>query len=145
MEAYWGTGSIAPCILELGIKWRWVVSFTPPSLYPHCKSPWFPLERRLGGPPEPFWTRWWREKFPAFAGIRSPDHPARSPELYRWAILAPHCHCSFFYATTWKENDPVGSATMGDLLCCKICGFWVVTPCNDTVRYQQSRCARLVV
>jgi hypothetical protein len=22
MEAYWGTGSIAPCILELGIKWR---------------------------------------------------------------------------------------------------------------------------
>jgi len=27
-----------------------VVSFTPWPLYPHVKSPWYPLDRRLGGP-----------------------------------------------------------------------------------------------
>jgi hypothetical protein len=27
-----------------------VVSFTPRSLYPQGKSPWYPLDRRLGGP-----------------------------------------------------------------------------------------------
>jgi hypothetical protein len=29
MKAYWGCGCIAPRILELGIRWRWVVSLTP--------------------------------------------------------------------------------------------------------------------
>jgi len=27
-----------------------VVSFTPQPLYPQEKSPWYPLDRRLGGP-----------------------------------------------------------------------------------------------
>jgi hypothetical protein len=27
----------------------WVVSFTPRPLYPQGKSPWHPLDRRLGG------------------------------------------------------------------------------------------------
>jgi hypothetical protein len=31
-------------------EWRWVVSFTPRSLYPQRKSPWYPLDKRLGGP-----------------------------------------------------------------------------------------------
>jgi hypothetical protein len=45
--------------------------------------------------PEPVWTRWWREKFSALALTRTPDHPARSPALYHWAIPAPPkriCH-----------------------------------------------------
>jgi hypothetical protein len=29
------------------------------------------------------WKRWWREKFPAPAGTRTPDHPARSSALYQ--------------------------------------------------------------
>jgi hypothetical protein len=29
MKAYWGSGGIAPRILDLGTRWRWVVSFTP--------------------------------------------------------------------------------------------------------------------
>jgi hypothetical protein len=32
---------------------------------------------------------WWREKFPAPTGTRTPNHPARSPALYHWAIPAP--------------------------------------------------------
>jgi hypothetical protein len=43
----WGSGDIVPCILDLGTRWRWVVSFTPRPLYPEGKSP---LDRRVGGP-----------------------------------------------------------------------------------------------
>jgi hypothetical protein len=49
-KVYGGSGSIAPCILDLGTRWRWDVSFTPRPLYPQGKSPWYPFDRRLGGP-----------------------------------------------------------------------------------------------
>jgi hypothetical protein len=48
MKAYWGSENIAPRILDLGIRWRWVVSFTPRPLYPQRKR-WYPLDRRLSG------------------------------------------------------------------------------------------------
>jgi hypothetical protein len=50
MKAYWGSECTAPCILDLGTRWRWVVSFTSRTPYPQGKSPWYPLDRRLGGP-----------------------------------------------------------------------------------------------
>jgi hypothetical protein len=50
MRAYWRSGDIVPCILELGNRWRWVVSFTPQPLYPQGMSPWYPFDRRLGEP-----------------------------------------------------------------------------------------------
>jgi hypothetical protein len=34
MKRYWASGGIAPRILDLGTRWRWVVSFTPRPLYP---------------------------------------------------------------------------------------------------------------
>jgi hypothetical protein len=36
--------------LDLGGRWRWVVSCTPRSLYARGKSPRYPLDRGLGGP-----------------------------------------------------------------------------------------------
>jgi hypothetical protein len=50
MKAYWGSGFIASRIIDLGIRWRWVVSFTPRPLYPQGKSSWYPLDTKLGGP-----------------------------------------------------------------------------------------------
>jgi hypothetical protein len=50
MKTYWGSRGIAPHILDLGTKWRSVVSFTPRPLYPQRKGPLYPLDRRLGGP-----------------------------------------------------------------------------------------------
>jgi hypothetical protein len=50
MKTYRGSGGIAPRILDLSTRWRWVVSFTPLPLYPQGKSPWYPLDRRLSGP-----------------------------------------------------------------------------------------------
>jgi len=39
MKTYWGSGGTAPCILDLGTRWRWVVSFTPWLLYPRERAP----------------------------------------------------------------------------------------------------------
>jgi hypothetical protein len=48
MKAYWGNRSIALRILNLGIRWTWVVSFMLRSFYPQGKIPYYPLDRRLG-------------------------------------------------------------------------------------------------
>jgi hypothetical protein len=39
MKAHWGSGGIVPRILDLGTRWRWVISFTSRSLYPQGKTP----------------------------------------------------------------------------------------------------------
>jgi len=52
MKTYWETGGIAPCILCLGPRWRWVVSFTPLLLYSRERTP-VPTG----------WMLFWRRKF----------------------------------------------------------------------------------
>jgi hypothetical protein len=49
IKAHWGSESIAPHSLDLSTRWGWVVSFMPQPLYPQEKSPWYPMDRRLGG------------------------------------------------------------------------------------------------
>jgi hypothetical protein len=44
-----GSVGIAPRVLDLGTRWRWVVSFTPWPLYTQGKSPWYTLDRRFVG------------------------------------------------------------------------------------------------
>jgi hypothetical protein len=56
---------------------------------PPGKEPPIPIGYEVGWAPEPVWTRWWKEIFPAHAGTRSPSHLARSPALYHWAIPGP--------------------------------------------------------
>jgi hypothetical protein len=53
MKMYWVNGGITPRILNLGIRWWWVVSFTSRPLYPrgeapgaHCLGGW--VGRRSG-------------------------------------------------------------------------------------------------
>jgi hypothetical protein len=50
MKAYWGSGGVAPCILNFRTTCRWVISFTPQPLYTQGKNTQYPLDRRLGGP-----------------------------------------------------------------------------------------------
>jgi hypothetical protein len=40
-------------VLDVGTRWRWMVSFTPLPLYSRGKSPRYPLYRRMGGPQSP--------------------------------------------------------------------------------------------
>jgi hypothetical protein len=49
VKKYWGSGGIAQHILDFGTRWRRVVSFTTRPLFSKGKSPWYPLDRRLGG------------------------------------------------------------------------------------------------
>lgn len=48
MKAYRGKRCIAP-LINLGIRWRWVVNLMPRSLYFRAE-PQYPLNRWLGGP-----------------------------------------------------------------------------------------------
>jgi len=61
IKTYLGSGRTAPCILNLGIRWRWVVSFMLQPLHQQAKIP-VPTEQRVGCGPEPVWTWWWREQ-----------------------------------------------------------------------------------
>jgi urease accessory protein UreH len=47
MKVYWGVEVQLHSSLDLGSRWRWVVSFTPPPLYPQGKSSWYPLDMKL--------------------------------------------------------------------------------------------------
>jgi hypothetical protein len=49
-ESVLESGSVAPRILNLGTRWRWMVSFTLRLLYPQGESRWYPLYRRVGQP-----------------------------------------------------------------------------------------------
>jgi hypothetical protein len=63
MKIYWkgrrGCICIAPHILNLGTRWRWVVSFMPWPLYP--QGNYLGLNRRLVGPQRWSWTLWRKE------------------------------------------------------------------------------------
>jgi hypothetical protein len=48
-EDVWGNGGTAPRIVNFGTRWRGMISFTLLPLYLRVKSPWYPLDRRLGG------------------------------------------------------------------------------------------------
>jgi hypothetical protein len=57
-----------------------VISFTPQSLYPQGKNPWYPLNRRLGGPQSRSGHGGEEKNSQSPPGIepRNPDRPARS-------------------------------------------------------------------
>jgi len=48
-----GSGCRHPCIFNLCLRWKWVVSSTPSLLYLKGKSPPYPVTRRLGVPQSP--------------------------------------------------------------------------------------------
>jgi hypothetical protein len=50
LEDMWSSGGMAPSILDLGTRWRWVVCFTPRPLYPRGNRPRHPSDRRMDGP-----------------------------------------------------------------------------------------------
>jgi hypothetical protein len=73
----WGSGCIDPRILDFGISWRWVVSFTSQG-----KTPRYPLDRRLCGPQSRS-RRCGGEKIIVPTGTRTPTSRSRSQSLYR--------------------------------------------------------------
>jgi hypothetical protein len=50
MKAYWEVELYLHSSFDLSTRWRWVVNLTPRPLYPQGKSPFYTLDRWLGGP-----------------------------------------------------------------------------------------------
>jgi hypothetical protein len=85
MKAYWRSGGIAHEFFDLDTRRRWVVGFTLRPVYPQGKSPSYPLDGRLGEPPNSS-RRGGEEKNsqpPPGIEPQNPNRPARSPTLYR--------------------------------------------------------------
>jgi hypothetical protein len=84
MKTLWGSGCIDPGILDFGTSRRWVVSFTPRTLYSEGKDTRYQLDRRLVEPRNRSW-RHEEEKILAPTGTRTPflSHPAYNQSLYQ--------------------------------------------------------------
>jgi hypothetical protein len=93
-KAYWGSGSIASHILDLATRWRWVVCFTPQPIYSQEKSPWYPLDRRLGGPQSRSVRGGEQKNSQPLPGFELPDHPARSHTTEIWRLINPKIYTS---------------------------------------------------
>jgi hypothetical protein len=76
-----GSRGIAPLILNLDTRWRWVFSFTPQPLT-HWKEQQCPLNRRLGGP-HSLSGRFEQKSLSPPTGIRTRDLSVRTQSLYR--------------------------------------------------------------
>ena len=63
--------------LNLGARWRWVITFTSLPPYLRERTP-ESIEHEVVWAPEPVWTIRWIENFFTSAGIRAPDRLARS-------------------------------------------------------------------
>jgi hypothetical protein len=70
-------------ILDLGIRWRWLFSFTHLPCYPRSNSSRYPLYRRLGGPPNQSGRYVEEKKIYIPRRQSNPGHPAHNPSLYR--------------------------------------------------------------
>jgi hypothetical protein len=87
LKAYWGSGDIAPHILDLGTRWEWVVRASCPSCFTHCIGYWVGPRAGLDVA---------KRKIPSPARTQTPDHPACSLTLYHWAILGSYRYCSCY-------------------------------------------------
>jgi hypothetical protein len=73
MNAYWGSGDIAPRTLDLDTTGKGMFSFTPQPLYPQEKSPLYPpLDWRLGGPQSQSGQSGEEKYSQPFPGIKTP-------------------------------------------------------------------------
>lgn len=84
----WRSGCRYPCIFNLCLRWRWVVSFTPWLLYHREKGPPIASEQGAKCASKPIWT-FWRDQSLALAGnwTMIPQMLSLLPSQY--AIMAP--------------------------------------------------------
>jgi hypothetical protein len=166
MKAYWGSGGIAPLIIDLGTRWRWVVSFTPRPLYPQGENPWYPLDRRLGGPQSRSGHSGGGEKNPCHCWESNSCRPARRrvtelTELPRFPIIVTSlpkyeycCRsrlCNLIVIKTCLcmfQLAPVTIATHWHQLCAscgpdKTCVFVCLIAKNEWSVFRATNCVKL--
>jgi hypothetical protein len=112
MKTYWGSRGIALRIMNLDTRWRWVVSFTPRPLYSRGKSPWNPLDSRLGGPQNRCERDDEEKKIPAIAqwysaGLRAGRSGVRIPAGNGYFSL--HHRCVQTGSGAHRASYPMGT------------------------------------
>jgi hypothetical protein len=108
-----------------------VVSFTARPLYPQGKSPWYPSDRRLGGPRCRYRRSGEEKNSQPPPGIEPyiPNRPARNPALYRLSY-----HGSYgSKAWVFKEKDTERHKTKQHK-CCFCHPYWVLHKRNADIR-----------
>jgi hypothetical protein len=85
IKAYWGVEVWLHSFFDLSTRCRWVVSFTLRLLYSQGKSPWNPLDRRLGEPQSRSGCGGEEKNSQPLTGTepKNPARPACSLALYR--------------------------------------------------------------
>jgi hypothetical protein len=79
MKSYWGSGVIAPLILWPRHYMEVSGQLHAPAALPQGKSPWYPLDKRLGGPQSRSGLGGVEKKFPAPAENRTLEPRSSSP------------------------------------------------------------------
>jgi hypothetical protein len=138
-EVILGSGGIAPRIIDLGTIWRWVASFTPQPLYPQGKSPWYPLDRRLGGSQRRSGRGVEEENSEPLPGLEPPIiQPISSFRLGAWAtgvrtreIIPGGRHWWTYSYITVAKFEVFTTVKI------QIAIFLVVTPCSVAVGYRR--------
>jgi hypothetical protein len=103
-EDVWGSGCIDPRFLDFVTSWRWVVSVTPLPLYPGRKSPWYPLDKRLGGLQSRSGRRG-EEKILDPTGTRTPDPSIAQPVASRYTYCAiPTSRNAYLVRNIWRVS-----------------------------------------
>jgi hypothetical protein len=147
-----GSGSIAPCILYLGTRWRWVVSFTPWPLYPQGKSRWYSLDMRLGGSQSRSGRGCEEKNYKSQPGLDPPiiqpaaqpctPEVSRLPECWKpheirgsvYALESYHCTENFVWQVLQFENQGV----------CRELPFWagiIITDLKTNCRNTRICCS----
>jgi hypothetical protein len=85
----WRSGCVDPRIPDLGISWRWVISFTRRPLYPPGKESPIPIEQEAGWAWEQVWTTWRKEKPCPYQDSNSdPSPPPSRQQVWElWFLL----------------------------------------------------------
>jgi hypothetical protein len=103
-----------PRFLDLGISWRWVVSFTSRPLYPR-----YPLNKRLGGPQS--WSgRHGEVRILAPTGTRTPNPWSSSPYPVAIPAVFSSCSVSNIDLCVWTCMSFVSN------ICNYICGIYLM-------------------
>jgi hypothetical protein len=130
MKTYWGSAGIAPRNLDLGTRWRWVVSFTPRPLYPQGNNIPYPLDKRLGGPQSRSGCGD-EQKKTSPRRVSNPDRPIVQPVASRCTDRAiTDLGRSQF--VTFSGVDP----EKGNFKRCAALQIRIVTQCSVVIRYQ---------
>jgi hypothetical protein len=116
-------------ILDLGTRWRWVVSVTPRE-----KDPRYPTDKRLGGPRADLDTEPREKILFSLPGIepQSPSRPASSQTLY-WlsypgslnSVLGMHKYTSIWNIKHWSTFYKPGNCNVKlSRICELILALW---------------------